>query len=175
MKIIEVRRHAMRNKPGDHLSQAGVDLARRVGMEIAMVDRVITSDLPRAIETAIAMGFAPDITDGRLASMGDEVSAEIEWDAGFAAFAATIARDGATARFARDQHDLWIALAAELPEHGHALVITHGGFIEAVAGLMPDRLPSSSDDRACGYCEGARFTIENGALRDIELLRLPSI
>ena len=31
MRYLEVRRHTMRTKPGEHLSQAGVDLARRVG------------------------------------------------------------------------------------------------------------------------------------------------
>ena len=171
MKIIEARRHAMRVKPGEHLSQAGVDRARLAGSDLGAFDRVITSDLPRAIETAIAMGFAPDLIDERLASMGDDVSAEVAWDAGFAGIADAVAREGATAGFARRQHDLWLAIASELPEGGRALIVTHGGFIEAVAAAMRGEI-SPDGDRACDYCEGARFTIDGDAFRTIELVRL---
>ena len=33
MRMLEVRRHTMRRKPGQHLSQEGIDLARLVGAE----------------------------------------------------------------------------------------------------------------------------------------------
>lgn len=58
VRTIEHRRHTMRAKPGQHLNQAGVDLARRVGDGMGRFDRVVTSRLPRAFETAIAMGYA---------------------------------------------------------------------------------------------------------------------
>ena len=52
----------MRTKPGEHLSQLGVYLARRVGSgefgEVPRYDLVITSTSPRAFETAIILGFA---------------------------------------------------------------------------------------------------------------------
>lgn len=60
MRVLEVRRHTMRSKPGKHLSQAGVSLARHVGETMGSFDRVVTSTLARAFETAIAMGFAVD-------------------------------------------------------------------------------------------------------------------
>ncbi|MDQ2741632.1 MAG: hypothetical protein M3Z66_04960, partial [Chloroflexota bacterium] len=60
----------MRVKPGRHLSQAGVDLARRTGNQMGPFDRVITSTVARAYETAIAMGFAVDQQDDRLRSFG---------------------------------------------------------------------------------------------------------
>ena len=31
MRVLEVRRHSMRRKPGEHLSQDGIELARLVG------------------------------------------------------------------------------------------------------------------------------------------------
>ena len=60
MKILEVRRHSIRSPLSDHLNQSGVTLARLVGQNIGPFDRVVTSTLPRAFETAIAMGFAVD-------------------------------------------------------------------------------------------------------------------
>ena len=60
MVTLEVRRHTMRVKPGQHLSHKGVSLARTVGLGIGPFDRVASSNLPRAIETAIAMGTAVD-------------------------------------------------------------------------------------------------------------------
>lgn len=83
MKYLEVRRHSMRMKPGIHLSQDGVALARRVGDHMGPFARVVTSTLPRAYETALAMGFAVDVQEGQLNTLGQAVSDEISWDAGF--------------------------------------------------------------------------------------------
>ena len=67
MRIIEHRRHTMRVTPGDHLSRAGVDLARRVGETMGRYDLVVTSPVARAFETAIAMGFTVlYLVNGRL-------------------------------------------------------------------------------------------------------------
>ena len=55
MKTLEVRRHTMRRKPGAHLSQDGIALARLVGGTAGPFSLVVTSTIPRAIETAIAM------------------------------------------------------------------------------------------------------------------------
>ena len=70
MRYLEVRRHSKRVRPGQHLSQWGVLLARRVGDELGPFDRVVTSPLPRCIETAVAMGFAVDETIEALAGPG---------------------------------------------------------------------------------------------------------
>ena len=48
MRVIEPRRHTMRVKPGDHLSQAGVDLARRVGGTMGRYDLVVIEDAAQA-------------------------------------------------------------------------------------------------------------------------------
>ncbi len=58
MRWLEVRRHAHRSMPQPHLSPQGVDLARRAGEGPGHFDRVMTSTVPRALETAIAMGCA---------------------------------------------------------------------------------------------------------------------
>src|SRR5262245_3439354 len=96
MKTIEIRRHSMRFKPGDHLNQPGVTLARLIGENLGPFDRVVTSRLPRAIETAIAMGFAVDELNELMSMMPDEVP----WPLPPAEYAAVIRKDGAVAHYA---------------------------------------------------------------------------
>ncbi len=172
MRSIESRRHTMRTRPGQHLSQAGVSLARRVGEGLGPFDRVVTSTLPRAFETAIAMGFAVDEQAPLLAEMGADVDAEVDWTGGFPEFARAIRLGRATARFARAQAELLRAIALALPEGGRALVISHGGIVEAGAiGCLPDA-DHAAWGQACDYCEGVRLTFDSGRFTDIELLRV---
>ncbi|MFV2015978.1 MAG: histidine phosphatase family protein, partial [Candidatus Heimdallarchaeota archaeon] len=60
--IIEHRRHSKRNPPNPHLNSEGVRIARKIGETMGKIDFVLTSVSPRAIETAVAMGFAVDET-----------------------------------------------------------------------------------------------------------------
>src|SRR6266545_2150702 len=67
MRWLEVRRHSLTRKDsardrGSHLSADGVALARLVGESLGPFASVVTSASPRAIETAVAMGFAVDDT-----------------------------------------------------------------------------------------------------------------
>ena len=172
MRTLEIRRHTHRNVPRPHLSQQGIDLARRAGEGLGHFDRVITSTVPRAFETAIAMGYAVDEQIEALSTMGDDVDAEIQWNAGFAEWARVVKRGGAAARFAQEQAALWRLIARALPQGGRALLITHGGIIEAgAAGCLPaDARPA--DDAACGYCEGVRVTLDGGTVVNAEMLRV---
>src|SRR4051812_18346376 len=79
VRTIEHRRHTMRAKPGQHLTQEGVDLARRVGDGMGRFDRVVTSRVPRAYETAIAMGYAVDEQVEALSATPAGVGAEGDW------------------------------------------------------------------------------------------------
>src|SRR5206468_2537395 len=72
MRTLEIRRHSFRKQgAGSQLSQEGVDYARRLGASIGPFARVVTSVVPRARETAIAMGFAVDEEIVTLASDED--------------------------------------------------------------------------------------------------------
>jgi hypothetical protein len=67
MRWLEVRPHSLTKKNsargrGSHLSAEGVVLARLVGESLGPFASVVTSASPRAIETAVAMGFAVDDT-----------------------------------------------------------------------------------------------------------------
>jgi broad specificity phosphatase PhoE len=173
MRYLEVRRHTMRTKPGQHLSQRGVDLARRLGDDLGPYQRVITSTLPRALETAIAMGFAVDEEDESLSMMPSAIDLEVSWEAGCAAFAQAYARNGVTRRYSDDLAERYRAIAGALPEGGQALLVTHGGIIEAgTIGCLP-HLDYRGWGPSCGYCEGVRLGYDGGAFVSAELLRLP--
>jgi broad specificity phosphatase PhoE len=172
MRVIEHRRHTMRVKPGDHLSQAGVDLARHVGATMGRYDLVVTSPVARAFETAIAMGFAVDEQWPALAPPPEAVQDEANWEKGCAEYARAAQLGGATAHYLSDLAEQFLALAHRLPEGGRALVVSHGGVVEAATvACLPDKdyfgWTTSSD-----YCEGVRLYLINGQFSDAEALRL---
>jgi broad specificity phosphatase PhoE len=172
MRYLEVRRHTMRTRPGKHLSQAGVTLARAVGGQIGPFDRVVTSGLPRAFETAIAMWFAVDEQIEDLGSMPGGVDREVDWSDGFPAFAAAVARGKATAKYARALAGVFREIVTAVPDGGAALVISHGGIIEAgTVGCLPDA-DHAAWGRALDYCEGVRLSFDGDAFTGVEILRL---
>ncbi|CAG0934788.1 putative phosphoglycerate mutase [Thermoflexales bacterium] len=172
MRLLEVRRHTHRHSPAPHVSQHGVTLARQVGAGLGQFDRVVTSTLPRAFETAIAIGYAVDEQLEQLSQMNDAVDAEIQWNAGFAAWADVVKRGGAAARFAHDQAELWRSIVRTLPAGGRVLIITHGGIVEAgTIGCLPPDTPVD-DEAFCGLCEGVRLTFEGETVAAIEFVRV---
>ena len=174
MRIIEHRRHTKRVKPGEHVSQAGVDLARRVGGTMERYDIVVTSTVARAFETAIAMGFAVD-EQWSVLFTPPEVADEVNWEKGCAEYARAAQLGGATARYLNDLAEAFQALARRLPEGGRALVVSHGGVIEAATvACLPDK-DYSGWDASCDYCEGVRFHLTDGRFSDAEVLRLRTI
>lgn len=172
MRTLELRRHTLRAQPGQHLTQAGVTLARRVGETIGPFDRVITSTVPRAFETALAMGFAVDEQLEILSEMGSAVSAEIAWPASFGEIAAALRHGEAAARFARKLAKALRDIAGSLPEEGAALVISHGGIVEAAAiGCVPDANHAAWGGY-CNYCEGVRLAFDGKRFVAAEILRI---
>ena len=179
MRYLEVRRHSMRidlSHDLSHLSQAGVRLARQVGETMGPHDLVITSILPRAFETAIAMGFAVQRQYEQLNTFGEEDPfTDVRWSAGFAEIARGVRRGGAIGRFAQAQADLWRSITQTMPEGGRGLVITHGGFIEAgTAGCLPS-LDHRGLGPACNYCEGVLLTFDGGTFAEVASLRVDRV
>ncbi len=174
MRVIEHRRHAMRVKPGDHLSQAGVDLARRVGGTMERYDIVVTSPVARAFETALAMGFAVD-EQWSVLFTPPEVADEVNWEKGCAEYARAARLGGATAQYLSVLAEAFQALARRLPEGGRALVVSHGGVIEAATvACLPDK-DYSGWDASCDYCEGVRFHLADGRFSDAEVLTVRTV
>jgi broad specificity phosphatase PhoE len=172
MKTIEIRRHSIRSKPGDHLNQSGVSLARLVGEDLGPFDRVVTSTLPRAFETAIAMGFAVDEQVELMSSYGMDVEREVPWPQSFGTYAGRVRRDGAAGEYAQKLARYYAQLANDLDEGRAALVINHGGILElGVTASCPDA-DYESWGEAVDYCEGARLYWQDGKFVKAELLRV---
>ncbi len=173
MKTLEIRRHTMRTKPGVHLSQAGVELARRVGAEMSPFQRVATSKLPRAFETALAMGFAVDEQKKLMNTYGEDVEAEVPWPQTFTGYASAVKKRGAARKYARKLAKYYAGLMESLPEGGAALVVNHGGVLElGVVGCLPDFDYSTWGDPLIGFCEGVRLKWHDGNFVEAELLRV---
>jgi len=166
MRTLEIRRHSLRKDGGgSQLSQEGVAYARRLGATMGPFARVVTSVVPRARETAIAMGFA---VDQEIVSMATDeaVFAELEtsrWPEArqpFVALAELLARRGATWLYAQSLLALWRDVLMPLPEGAAALMICHSGDIEtALVACFP-----GADHAAWGGpfnpCEGARLAFD---------------
>jgi len=172
MKTIEIRRHSIRSKPGDHLNQQGVTLARLVGENLGPFDRVVTSTLPRAFETAIAMGFAVDEQNKLMSTYGDEVEREAPWPLSCAGYAEVIRKGGAATQYANQLAEIYAKLADYLADGRAALVINHGGVAEmgAVACLPNAEHFAWGSHFEC--CEGIRLLWEDGRFVDGEVLRV---
>jgi broad specificity phosphatase PhoE len=172
MKTIEIRRHSIRTIPGDHLNQAGIRLARLVGENLGPFDRVVTSTLPRAFETAIAMGFAVDEQNELMSSYGSDVAREAPWPLSCAGYAEVVRKGGAAAHYADRLADVYRKLANYIAEGRKALVVNHGGVLELGAvACLPD-----ADHLKWGthfdYCEGIRLFWDDGKFVNCEILRV---
>ena len=172
MKMIEVRRHSIRSKPGPHLNQSGVSLARLVGENLGPFDRVVTSTLPRAFETAIAMGFAVDEQVELMNTYGPEIERGLPWPQPFAAYAKEVSRNGAARQYGAKLARYYAELANYLAEGRAALVINHGGVLElGITASFPDA-DYESWGEAAHYCEGARLFWEDEKCVKAEVLRV---
>jgi broad specificity phosphatase PhoE len=164
----------MRARPGKHLTREGVRLARDAGAGLGEFDLVVTSKLARAIETAVAMGYA---SERQLEDLGSLFGAddEADWAAGCAALAAGLPGNKRLSRAARRHAGVLQEIAATVPDGGRALVVSHGGVIElGVVGLLPD-YDFSSWGAWCGYCEGVRLSFEGTTCTGAQLLRLSEL
>jgi broad specificity phosphatase PhoE len=178
MPILEVRRHSIRKTDGgSQLSQQGVDLARRLGAQSQPFDRVVTSVLPRARETAIAMGFAVDYELMTLA--GNEVYAELqdmEWGDSknpFPSIAGLISGGGEYETFANAMASLWRDILTPMRNDQRALFIGHSGEIEAALVACFPNDNHRNWGGAFGPFEGARieFNGEPAHYKSVEILR----
>jgi hypothetical protein len=148
MRTIEVRRHTMRRKPGAHLSREGIVLARLVAGDSQPYNLVVTSTIPRAIETAIAMGYEVDQLSERLGQLPDEVTAEVDFPNPFSAVSEAVAGKGTAARFAKSVAGVWRRVVEQVPDGGRALIITHG---LCPMWIMSRGARPSGTAKACAY------------------------
>ena len=179
MKTLEIRRHSIRKSGGgSQLSQQGVDHARKLGAFLGPFAQVVTSVVPRARETAIAMGFAVDYELVTLTS-DEDMYAEVErsrwWEASqpFSVLAQLIAAQGATWRYGHTLVALWRDILTSIPEGAAALVIGHSGELEIGLVACFPHADHSDWGAPFGVCEGARlvFSGELEHFTAVEFLR----
>src|SRR5258706_11696125 len=172
MKTTEIRRHSIRNKPGDDLSEQGVALARLIGAETGPFHYVVTSPVARAYQTAVAMGFEVNEKVDLLSTYGDSVEAEVPWPADFSEYTLPVRQGWAARRYGQRLAEFYAHLTDSLPEGGSALVVTHGGVVEigAVACLPEADHVAWGDYIEC--CEGVRLFWEDGKFVDAEIIRI---
>jgi broad specificity phosphatase PhoE len=173
MTTLDVRRHTMRRKPGAHLSQEGIELARFVARGTDSYDFVVTSEIPRAIETAIAMGFEVNELIVELGILPENILETISWPSPLAKVERVLRSDADCIAFTNTQVQLWTSIAARVPNEGRGLLVTHGGIIDlgVVAFLMASKRPIEGG--TIGYCEGVRLEFSSGRLTHAEMLRVP--
>ena len=137
MRYLEMRRHSRRIQPNEHLSQEGVDLARRIGKEAGPFDSIVSSTELRASETAVAMGFAVEDIYQPVERTKDESSTlndllnppEIE----LGERSRRLKSGDLPLRFLRSLRQQWIGYADRLPDGRRALIISHGGYLDSSA------------------------------------------
>jgi len=183
VRYLEVCRHSLTKKGesrgrGSHLSAEGVALARAIGARLGPFAHVASSPLPRAIETAIAMGFAVDeLIDLPSGYVPGEVEHHDQWTwtHPYARYAELIAQGGGIAAVAASGRQVFMRIAAGLPDGAAALIVSHGGTIEPIlVACLPD-----ADHRSWGegfaHCDGARLTFEHGCFSAVDFHRASAV
>jgi len=174
VRVIEHRRHSLRDSAGIHLNPGGVALARRVAPSLGSFDRVVSSPKPRAVETAQALGFRVDAVLPALAVSPDDVGLAIEElnPRSFADYVRLTARSESMAEYAREQAALMREELERVPDGGRLLMISHGGIIEfgAAAARGGDAVRWGEP---LGYLEGVRLHLSRGEWVRGEILRTP--
>jgi broad specificity phosphatase PhoE len=179
MRWLEVRRHSLTKKSslrgtGSHLSQAGVDLAHLVGRSLGRFASVVTSASPRAIETALAMGYAVDDTvDLPSGYLSGQIAHHDQWHwpQPYRRYAELLAQLPELAAVASAHREFWTRLLAAVPDGTAVLVVSHGGSIEpGLVGCLP-HADHASWGPPFGHCDGARLGFDQGSFVDIEFHR----
>ncbi|MBY9000515.1 MAG: phosphoglycerate mutase family protein [Candidatus Heimdallarchaeota archaeon] len=172
MKYIELRRHSKRNKSSPHLSQEGVRLAREIGDRLGPYYKVYSSYAPRAIQTAVAMGFAVNEISDEISMTPAGIEKEIKWGMNFDEYANVIEKGYKTAKYSNELVSYLLKLSNPMPESSTLLLISHGGLIEiATIGCVPE-LDYTLWGEALDECEGVKLTIENKKFTEARLLRI---
>lgn len=183
MRWLEVRRHSLTRKAqargsGSHLSAQGVALARAVGEELGYVAYVVTSTSPRAIETAVAMGYAVDETvdlpSGYVPGEADHHD-QWSWPKPYVAYASLIRRGRGLAGVARAHREAWERVVGNRSDDEVLLLISHGGAIEpTLVACLPDA-DHASWGAPFAHCDGARLTFDGAKFVAVEFIRAPRL
>ena len=175
-----VLRHSLTRKrrdardSGSHLSPEGVRLARAMGATLPTIDYVAVGELPRHLETALALGCA---VDERVSWPSGYVEGVVghhdqwSWRQPFVHYAELLAQSSELADVVQVHLSHWQRVLNVLPDGGTALVISSGGSIEPVlVGALPEA-EHSGWGAALHQLEGASLTWDGEAFTSVRFLR----
>lgn len=171
MQFAEIRRHSVRDLRDEHLSVGGRQLAADVGRARGPFRLVVSSPVPRARETAIAMGFPPDEEDSVWYDLGD---GRVPWPVSFSEMLEQLAINPRAAEVAGRFRTSILRLLGRIREGEALLVVAHGGVPELVAASCcePDVLSRLGPPVRC--MEEVRLDFEGGVCVGATALRVPS-
>jgi len=181
MKFVDVFRHSKRGE-GKGLSQEGRDLAQRAKALLAPhYDLCVSSPKQRARETLEAFGFNRYEVDEALSAVNpwepfDAQITKLAQARGIIPLAACWEYPEALNCLRRQGMTFLGALkriSNRLPEGGRALVVSHGGILEAAALLGCARYHLDEIGGEIAFCEGVVFIFDKDALKSVEVKRLP--
>lgn len=182
MKYAEVFRHSKRGE-GKGLSEEGRELARRArGLLAPRYDLCVSSPKERARETLEAFGFERYEVDEAFTAVNpwepfDAEVLKLAKDRGVIPLAACWEIPEALS-YLKLQGETFLGavrrVARGLPEDGRALVVSHGGILEAAALHSCARYDLAALGGEIGFCEGIVFEFEDENLAGIALKRLPA-
>jgi broad specificity phosphatase PhoE len=179
MRFLEVRRHSLTRKGqdrgrGSDLSAEGVALARAVGADMGPAGYVLTSTMPRALETAVAMGYA---VDDAVDVPSGYVAGEVEhhdqwaWPRPYLTYATLLASGAGLTEVAATHRDLWLRALEAVPDGATALVISHGGAIEPTLVSCFPAADHATWGAPFAHCDGASLTYDAGAFTRLTFRR----
>jgi len=182
MKYVEVMRHSKRGD-GKGLSEEGRELARRDRALLAPhYDLCFSSPKERARETIEALGFERYEIDEAFTAVNpwepfDSEVSKLAKERGISPLAACWEIPEALS-YLKLQGETFLAaikrIARKLPEEGRALVVSHGGILEAAALLGCPRYDLAELGGEISFCEAVVFKVEDEKLIGVEVKRPPS-
>lgn len=145
----------MRRKPEPHLTLDGIHLANRVGRTLGDFDQVITSNLPRAYETAVAMGYEITSSFDELGVISQTVTAAVRWPGQIERIRTDALQNPYAKSYGDEQARRLRNLATNpIGRQTHTLLISHGIIMELALLASTGWMEISNSEEVFGYCEG---------------------
>lgn len=130
----------------------------------------LTSTIPRAVETALVLGYEVNRTDDILFHYKPELMSELGSQT-FGDIAKAISLGNYTDSYSKDQIDLFKEVLEEVNDGETVLVISHGCMVEIGLVAMFPGLDHDAWGKPFTYLEGYRVGYENGEFKNPEILR----
>ncbi len=182
MKVVEVRRHSLRDKEGN-LSEEGRKLAQKAALTLeGNYNKIISSPSARAIQTAEAFGFKNIEKDDRFGGLPSEKITPHEGKVEETRTAKNLTLLQAYYEVPETRMILeeWgknflqsiISVSKELPDGGRALIVSHSGSIEPATLAALNKSSLNEIGGQFSECEGAKFFVHGDEIIRVDIIRL---